>query len=80
MKLPCGVLFALGLVSNVWAQFGAGGFSDSDTDDMDYNSLLAMPSADVLAQLIALSQANNAASGGGNKKKKNKGNRQPRTT
>ena len=45
-------------------------FSDSDADDLDYASMLAMPSADVLAQLIALSQMNAASSG--NKKKKNK--------
>ena len=42
-----------------------------DADDLDYNSMLAMPSADVLAQLIALSQMNAAASGN-KKKKKNK--------
>ena len=43
----------------------------SDADDLDYASMLAMPSADVLAQLIALSQMN-AANSGGKKKKKNK--------
>ena len=42
-----------------------------DADDLDYNSMLAMPSADVLAQLIALSQMN-AANSGNKKKKKNK--------
>ena len=47
-------------------------FSDSDADDLDYNSMLAMPSADVLAQLIALSQMNAASSGGKKKNKKNK--------
>jgi len=38
---------------------------------LDYQSLFAMPDADVLAQLIAMSQMN-AASAGGNKKKKGK--------
>lgn len=47
-------------------------FSDSDADDLDYASMLAMPSADVLAQLIALSQMNAASSGGKKKNKKNK--------
>ena len=48
-------------------------FSQDDTD-LDYQSLFAMPDADVLAQLIAMSQMN-AASAGGNKKKKGKKNK-----
>ena len=49
-------------------------FSQDDTD-LDYQSLFAMPDADVLAQLIAMSQMN-AASAGGNKKKKGKKNKE----
>jgi len=41
--------------------YGPDGFSEADTDDLDYDSLLAMPSADLLAQLIALSNQNQAA-------------------
>merc|ERR1719428_771619 len=55
-------------------------FSDSDADDLDYASMLAMPSADVLAQLIALSQMNAASSGNKKKKNKNKKTKAPRTT
>lgn len=49
-------------------------FSQDDTD-LDYQSLFAMPDADVLAQLIAMSQMN-AAAAGGNKKKKGKKNKE----
>ena len=46
-------------------------FSKSYQDDLDYNSLLSMPSSDVLSQLIAMSNANQAAQKV-SKKKKNK--------
>ena len=43
MKLRTGAIFAFGLICSAIAQFGNIGFSDKDTDDMDYASLLAMP-------------------------------------
>merc|ERR1712131_210667 len=66
MRVTSTCLLACLVLDNTNAQF-----SDKDADDLDYNSMLAMPSADVLAQLIALSQMN-AANSGNKKKNKNK--------
>ncbi|CBY07480.1 unnamed protein product [Oikopleura dioica] len=64
MKLQKRLVFGVAVLTGLaTAQFGG------DDSDMDYASMFAAPSADVLAQLIALSQAN---SSGGKKKKKNK--------
>ena len=50
--------------------FGPEGFTQADTDELDYNTLFEVPSADVLEKLIALSESNSAENQSKKKKKR----------